>query len=116
MTKYINCDQVIHLQNALTRYAQLYHSTHAMFPRSAVHYSDTHQVGCVLEIMDILGLKADGASSEGNILAGIKCRIPQDKPDTKKPANVAVASQPETATYPNHYDKDGYCDNPARGY
>lgn len=24
--------------------------------------------------------------------------------------------QRDEPTYPNHYDKDGYCDNPARGY
>jgi len=77
-----------------------------MFPRAAVAYSDTHQVGCILEIMDILGLKSQDANAEGNIMAGIKARIPQDKQYTDKPA---VATN-------NHYDSEGYCDNPARGY
>lgn len=79
----INCDQVIWLQNALTRYAQLYHSTHAISPRIARDYADCHQVGCILEIMDVLGLKAKDKLAEGNILAGIKSRIPMDKTNTR---------------------------------
>lgn len=76
---YINCDQVIWLQNALTRYAQLHHGALSMNPRVAHHYADTHQVACIIELMDILGLKVRDDLVVGNIFAGIKALIPQDK-------------------------------------
>lgn len=37
-------------------------------------------------------------------------------PQWMKESSCAKRQEPTEPTYPNHYDKDGYCDNPARGY
>lgn len=37
-------------------------------------------------------------------------------PQWMKDSMCAKRQEPQEPTYPNHYDKDGYCDNPARGY
>ncbi len=36
-------------------------------------------------------------------------------PEWMKRAFTPAPSEPEPS-HPNHYDKDGYCDNPNRGY
>lgn len=42
---------------------------------------------------------------------------PVDPPPLKGPARIkAIVPHVEGPTYPRHYDSQGYCDNPGRGY
>lgn len=78
-TIYMTCDQAIWLHNALNRFALLYNSANSHSPRCAQHYRETHEVGCIIEIMGILGIKAEDEKVVANIMASIKSHIPQDK-------------------------------------
>ncbi len=75
----VNCDQMMWIQNALTRYAQLHHSAIALHPRVAQHYAETNQVACIIELMDILDLTITDPAAEGNLLAGVKALLPLQK-------------------------------------
>lgn len=76
---YINCDQVIWLQNALTRYANLHHGVLSYYPKIANNYADTAQVSCLLEIMEILSLKVENEAAMHNLLSSVVSKIPRDK-------------------------------------
>lgn len=79
MSKNINCDQMMWLQNALSRYANLYHGVMAHYPKIAGNYADTAQVSCLIEIMEILDLQVDSDSTESNLLSKVKSLIPKPK-------------------------------------
>ena len=78
MSQYISCDQVVWLQNALNRYAKLHHETMTS-TRCSEHYQYTHQLGCIVEIMEVLGLKVQDDAALGNLLSWVKHKVPQDK-------------------------------------
>lgn len=76
---YMTCDQAIWLHNALNRFALLYNSANSHSPKCAQHYRETHEVGCIIEIMGIFGIKAEDERVMGNIMASVKSNIPQVK-------------------------------------
>lgn len=82
----IDCDRMTWIQNALTRYAQLHHVAISMHPAVATHYADTHQVACIIELMEILDLSITDPAAEGNLFAAIRSKIPNIKQPTKQEA------------------------------
>ncbi len=85
MSLIIGCDQMIWIQNALTRYAQMHHAVYSFHPKIAQHYAETHQVACIIELMEILDLGISESSAEGNLFAAIRSKIPNSKQYTNPP-------------------------------